>query len=633
MPETLAAAIRRKYPGTYDDMSDRDLESRIDAKYPGAYDDIPRASSISAEPRGLHVAAGSEGGTIDALPWYHRGIFAGRGPSAQDAIGALPAIGGTVGGIVGGTGGTAFGFGFGGIPGAAGGASLGGATGEALRQHSMRALGARGPSSSTEAALDIGKEAVIQPVAELTGRAAAAGLTRLGAPLAGKVDQSIAEAAIREEVEMPASALSTSKLVPLAEAWSAKGIGGSATAERYTKAAHALTAQADQVVARASSLGPSESGRVIAEGLNRFRSNWTREKGALYAAAEVRPGMKAEAAQTVALLEDIIKSKRSASRILGQGGGHMGGGLPKDEMFYEQLYKGLTTAAKDRAKTFSPTQGQARVLKPVQLRDLINARRELDAKIASSFADSFSAANKGLLKKLSATMNREVTDALERQAPDIAAKLRRANMAYAEGITKINSAYGKNIHRLAKAEKYDKIAQAVVNSRVSVDDIPKIMEVAGPEGTDAMRASVLADLVSKANGPNGLTPQGLSRAMKAFGSDRLEALLTPEQLAKMTDLAKLSGSLEKGRKVMEGSQTAFLGRYGIAPSGIGALANFPATLSYLAGDIAFNKFIGSRAGQRWLTTGFRPFSGPTMTRAMTIPAHAATVPFGVQEEP
>lgn len=51
MPETLAAAIRRKYPGTYDDMSDRDLESRIDAKYPGAYDDIPRASSISAEQR------------------------------------------------------------------------------------------------------------------------------------------------------------------------------------------------------------------------------------------------------------------------------------------------------------------------------------------------------------------------------------------------------------------------------------------------------------------------------------------------------------------------------------------------------------------------------------------------------
>ena len=575
------------------------------------------------ESPGLHVAAGSEGGTIGPLPWYQRGIFAGRGPSAQDAIGALPAIGGTVGGIVGGAGGTAFGFGFGGIPGAAGGAALGGAAGEALRQHSMRALGARGPASSTEAAMDIGKEAVIQPVAELTGRAAAAGLIRLGAPLAGQVDRSIAGAAGRSGVEMPASALSTSKLVPLAEAWSAKGIGGSATAERFTRAAHALTAQADQMVARASTLGPSESGRVIAEGLSRFRSNWIREKGALYAAAEVRPGIRAEAAQTVALLEDIIKSKRSASRVLGQA---------EDATFYEQLYKGLTTVAKDRAKTFSPTQSQARVLKLVQVRDLINARRELDAKIASSFADPFSAANKGLLKKLSATMDREVTDALERQAPDIAAKLGRANRAYADGITKINSAYGKNIHKLAKAGQYDKIAQAVVNSRVSVDDIPKIMEVAGAEGTDAMRASVLADLVSKSKGPNGLTPQGLSRAMKAFGNDRLEALLTPEQLAKMADLAKLSGSLEKGRKVMEGSQTAFLGRYGIAPTGIGAVSSLPATLAYLTGDIAFNKFIGSRAGQRWLTTGFQPFAGPTMTRAMTIPAHAASVPFGAQEE-
>lgn len=605
----------------------------------GTLPPLPPGFTVDDPDEGLHVAAGSEGGKIGALPWYQRGIVAGRGPSVQDAIGALPAILGTAGGVVGGAGGTAFGVGFGGVPGAAGGASLGGAAGEALRQHGMRALGARGPASSTEAALDIGKEAVIQPVAEITGRAAAAGLTRLGAPLAGKVDRAVVDAAAREGIEMPASALSTSKLVPLAEAWSAKGIGGGATGERYTKAADALTAQADQVVARASALDPSQSGRVIAEGLNRFRSNWVRKKNALYADAKVRPGLKVEATETVALLEDVIKSKRSASRVLGVGGGHMGGGLPQDAIFFEQLHKGLTTAAKDRARTFSPNASQARVLKQVEVRDLINAQRELKAKIASSFADPFSAANKGLLKKLSATLDGEVTAALERQAPDIAAKLSRANRAYSEGITKINSAYGKNIHRLAKAEKYDKIAQAVVNSRVSVDDIPKIMEVAGPEGTDAMRASVLAELVSKAKGPNGLTPQGLSRSMKAFGADRLEALLTPEQLAKMTDLAKLSGSLEKGRKVMEGSQTIFLGRIGAlsgaiggAVAGGGAVASLPATLAYVAGDITFNKFIGSRVGQRWLTSGFQPFSRTTMTRALTIPAHGATAAFGEQEE-
>lgn len=39
MPQ-LAALIREKHPGVYDDMSDAELESAVRAKFPGAYDDI-----------------------------------------------------------------------------------------------------------------------------------------------------------------------------------------------------------------------------------------------------------------------------------------------------------------------------------------------------------------------------------------------------------------------------------------------------------------------------------------------------------------------------------------------------------------------------------------------------------------
>lgn len=42
MPDqTLAQAIRAKYPGVYDDLSDTQLESQVKAKYPGVYDDLP----------------------------------------------------------------------------------------------------------------------------------------------------------------------------------------------------------------------------------------------------------------------------------------------------------------------------------------------------------------------------------------------------------------------------------------------------------------------------------------------------------------------------------------------------------------------------------------------------------------
>src|SRR5678816_4247307 len=45
MPDTLAQKIKAKYPGTYDDIPDAELESKIIAKYPGVYDDIPRTQA------------------------------------------------------------------------------------------------------------------------------------------------------------------------------------------------------------------------------------------------------------------------------------------------------------------------------------------------------------------------------------------------------------------------------------------------------------------------------------------------------------------------------------------------------------------------------------------------------------
>lgn len=52
MPEqTLAQKWRAKYGAAYDDLSDAELEAKIDAKYPGDYDDIPRTPSGVTDPK------------------------------------------------------------------------------------------------------------------------------------------------------------------------------------------------------------------------------------------------------------------------------------------------------------------------------------------------------------------------------------------------------------------------------------------------------------------------------------------------------------------------------------------------------------------------------------------------------
>jgi hypothetical protein len=437
--------------------------------------------------------------------------------------------------------------------------------------------------------------AAARPVAKLASKAAA--------PFKGKVNPQVAAAAQRQGVEMPAAALSDSKLVPLAESLSAKGIGGGQTAARYERANIALTAAADDVVKRASKFSDaSEAGRGIAQGLDNFRSQWMKEKARLYKQAELpEKGMRLQAKQTVGVLEAVIADKRRA-------GGVMQGGPVSDVAFYEGLRNGLTKMVK------GPDGKKVRVLKDVEAKDVLAAMRELRAKTSASFADPFAAANKGTLKKIAATMDDEFRTALDTADPALAQKLRAADAAYKDGLGKINSTFGKQIHKLAQDGKFDKVASAIANPRVSVDDIPRIVEVVGPEGADGMRMAVLADIVNKAKGPNGMKPQGLHQAMKGYGRDRLEALLTPEQLSKLDDLSKLTGATEKGSKVMGGSQTAFLARMSGYP--VWAVADPVNAMIALVGDAATSRFIGSNAGQRWLTGGWStPKPGPRATTA------------------
>ena len=72
MADTLAQKIRAKFPGTYDDLSDQDLEAKVTAKFPGVYDDIPRTGASAAQQSSAPPKASAPGD--DAA--YAKGIRA-----------------------------------------------------------------------------------------------------------------------------------------------------------------------------------------------------------------------------------------------------------------------------------------------------------------------------------------------------------------------------------------------------------------------------------------------------------------------------------------------------------------------------------------------------------------------------
>lgn len=143
----LAAMVRAKYPGAYDDLDDAALEQKVLAKYP-QYADLATPPAADAK---------------SGRTW------------TDTAVDALPTVGGAVGGIVGGIAGN--------VPGGLGGAALGGAAGEAAKQLVNRYRGAPAPSTMLEAATSIGKEGAIQGAAELAGAGIGKGAQYVGGRL------------------------------------------------------------------------------------------------------------------------------------------------------------------------------------------------------------------------------------------------------------------------------------------------------------------------------------------------------------------------------------------------------------------------------------------------------------------
>ena len=105
-PQTLAAMVRAKYPGVYDDLSDADLDAKVRSKYPGVYDDISDVeleAKVKAKYPGVYddipmTTPNASAGTRSATGWP------AQYPKTAQVVGgvlnALPAAGAIAGGVL-----------------------------------------------------------------------------------------------------------------------------------------------------------------------------------------------------------------------------------------------------------------------------------------------------------------------------------------------------------------------------------------------------------------------------------------------------------------------------------------------------------------------------------------------------
>lgn len=603
----LARAVKEANKGEFDDVPDEVLEKQLQATKPDLYVRFYGERSMDKSLRGAKIQAAPWQDERVPLKTLAPALAAVGGPAVTVAAAAADALGeagprtpwtpaevkstipdiaaqaGELGGRYLGKGSPVAG---------AVGAGVAGGAGKLVERSIVDPLmfpqAERTPLSDLP--MEIAKEVALQAAMSGAGSAGEAAVSKTFAPFAKAVDQDVLAAATRQGVEMPASGLSRSKLVGFAEGWASSGPLGGETLQRIERSSKSLDGIADHIIERQGKLAdPKARGEALYKGLNEYNRASQSAEHALYdKVVKTMPSVKMDASRTVATIDGMIRDLESAGRV---------GGAETSAI--EQL----AVLRNDLAN--APT-----------IEDAWNKTKRMNAKLANTFEQVHAGGDKGSAQKIALSLKADVRAALQQSAPESLGALRVADEFHRARMQKLDSAVAEHIKSLAQAGDYERIGTDLARLTRTGEDVTRIAEMLGPEGRDAARAAVVVDILT--SGRKGdvaaqtITPDMIQRNMRKYGEGTLKSLLSPEEFAQLQDVGLLEAAMQRPNKVLNNSPTAPLLRIGMYSGSIGSAATGTAmgnpaalmALGAIIGDSAFNKLVSTKAGQRFLTTGF-----------------------------
>ncbi len=461
----------------------------------------------------------------------------------------------------------------------------------------------------------------INPISLTTKGAGVAikGTGKTLSPFSGQVNKEVLEASQRLGVPTTASTLSRSPVVQSLEAIGGRGLFGNSINNKIQEIGNSINQIADNTINKINvNPNPVLAGKSVLDSMERFKNKWLDVKTKLYENAVIpkmetklvpknanivipeelknvdwasltqaerdvignfaKPvasgGIQVTPNRSFDFAKTILEKKKGAEEILGKS---------TDIGYFENLYSTLSSVVDGRKMKF--------------------AIQELNKKIGN-INDPIATGNKAELVKLVTLMSDDFDDAIRIQRPDLARNLDRANAVYKAGLERVNSAWNKNIQKLAESGRSEQIVSAITHPSTDIKQINQIYKTVGKETKEQIQSTFLYDLFKKAKSEETGTfkPLALSNEIKKYGIDKMQAILNPGQFDSVKDLAILSKSLGIGQKMARGSQTAFIGRVGFELSSM--FSNPILALKLILGDLGYTTFIKSDIGQKWLTAGF-----------------------------
>lgn len=438
------------------------------------------------------------------------------------------------------------------------------------------------------------------PGTGLTG----ASRTRLAAPLKKELSRDVLTAAERQGADLPASALTEAPLPAMAETIGIKGIWGGRLRTHARQAFQRMDDIAEEIRASVRTMDPVQAGPLVADKIGRYRAEFQRLKDEAYSAAQIPArGHKIVPERTLAVLDDTI-SRKTAARAT-------------DIASWKRL----------RAQI---ARGKKGAVAPIELSDFREVIKDWNARFGFKSGDPVLTGNTAAVARLKATASEEFEALLGSRLPEVHQEFAKAQQLYSKGLAGMKSAIGPIWARFE--QKPDLLVSHLLNPKTSLADLPRLQEILGAEGMEAVQGVVLGDILAKARSvqTGQLMTGSIAAQMKKWG-ERLPNLLTPAQYEKLRDLGVLARSMKKAEKYVKGSQTMPLSALS-ARLGLGVLVwgyNPAMVFALIGGEAVLTRMLSSPYMRKWLTSGLGPELA-TLGRTATAGAAAGAAGSGLR---
>ena len=481
------------------------------------------------------------------------------------------------------------------------------------------------PLTAKERALTVPVDMATATSASLLGVGGQKLTQKLFAPFQKSIRPSPQKLFKEADIEPPPSAISSSETVKQAEALVRKGPFGEGLRKQTEEAENKILGTVKKTFEMTESEGNVvRAGEIFSDAVNEVKSQFIRQKNKMYDASKVVESIPVNDDEIKPVWEYVDDLIAQATRSEKTSPARTGISQLK------KLRDKLTRPPEKIPSKILDASGRSTfqvVERPrVSVQDLTDALRTQNEQLKFPPGSLILTGSRAKLAKLNAAMDEARDKAFARANPGEFEAFQKANNFYSDSISALNSEMGKRLSKKVAQKQYDQVVSVFLQKNTSSNDaaafITQIKKTHLAE-VNEIQAGIMGHIVNKATKKIGdrivIDPNKLNTLMGNIGTDKLESILTAEQLSALRGAEEMSRAILEGSASARGSQTAFLvrlaGLFMSVFSGDAKLA-----LKSLGQEGAAAALVSSVPGQKFVTEGlFTPKTRHVLSKLVEFP--------------